>query len=133
MAIKKVKKAVPKSKRKLKPRTRAGNTLTEAGYWGYIRGVIRSGFRKYRYKIHKSNRRAVTGQRHKWETQCAECKGWFEDKEIQLDHIVQCGSLKCADDLAGFTTRMYCEPGDVRDLCVSCHQLKTNADRRSNE
>ena len=115
------------------PRTRAGNTLTEAGYWGYIRGVLRNGFRKYKYKIHKSVRRKVEGKRHKWETQCASCKEWFKDADIELDHIVPCGSLRSEEDAGKFITRMYCEPGMVQDLCKTCHLAKTNSDRKEKD
>lgn len=115
-------------------KTRGNNTLTEAGYWGKIRSVLRRGFRFYPpIKLCKENsRRKYTGKnkRLKWEYECAKCGKWFKEKEIQVDHIVPLGSLKCGDDLAGFIERLTCEVDGLQILCKSCHQTKTNKERK---
>jgi len=71
----------------------------------------------------------VTGKRHKYEYQCAECEGWFMGKETQVDHIEPAGSLKKYDDLAGFCERLFCEEDGLQVLCSDCHKAKTKLER----
>lgn len=70
-------------------------------------------------------------KRLKWEYQCNHCKQWFPEKEIQVDHVIECGSLKSADDLVGFLERLT--PEDVNAyqvLCKPCHKARTQEQRR---
>ena len=79
----------------------------------------------------KSRRRNQSRGSHTYEYQCAECKEWFTDKEIQKDHIIPAGSLKSGDDLKGFLERLTPEEG-FQMLCKKkCHQAKTNRERQS--
>ena len=119
--------------RQLKPRTRAGKTWTEAKYWQFIRSALRQATMRYPViqNFKKKGRRSVTGKRHKFEYQCVECKKWFMDKEISVDHIVPAGSLKTYDDLPGFVERLFCEEDNLQILCKdTCHQAKTNKERK---
>jgi hypothetical protein len=60
------------------------------------------------------------------------CKKWFKDKEVEVDHIVACGSLKEYSDLPGFIQRLFCEPEDLQILCKDvCHKKKTDSERKS--
>jgi 5-methylcytosine-specific restriction endonuclease McrA len=113
------------------PRTRMGNTKTEAAYFGYIRGILRNGSRRYavKFQVKQAARRTVTGQRHRYEYTCAYCFGWFTDKECEVDHIIGAGSLKTYKDLPGFVERLFCEPEGMQVLCKTCHQIKTNEER----
>ena len=72
----------------------------------------------------------MTGHRHKYEYTCAECKGWFQNKEIQVDHIEPAGSLNKYSDIGGFCKRLFCEIDGMQVLCKPCHQLKTNEERK---
>lgn len=63
--------------------------------------------------------------RHRWEIQCAHCGEWFPQSHVQVDHIVPCGSLKCAEDLPGFVERLFCEEEGFQALCKPCHNKKT--------
>ncbi len=121
------------SKRKLVPRTRNAATMTEAGYWGAVRSHLRRGFRYWKpiMKAKMAARRPYKGtnKRQKWESQCAHCKEWFKEKDVQVDHRIPVGSLRCPEDLAGFLERLTAEEGyDV--LCKPCHQVKTNEERK---
>ena len=119
--------------RQLKPRTRAGKTWTEAKYWQFIRSALRQATMRYPViqNFKKKGLRSVTGKRHKFEYQCVECKKWFMDKEISVDHIVPAGSLKTYDDLPGFVERLFCEEDNLQILCKDkCHQAKTNKERK---
>jgi len=63
-------------------------------------------------------------KRLKWEYMCQACKGWRPAKQVEVDHIVPCGSLKRFDDLVGFTERLFCESDGLRVLCERCHALR---------
>jgi len=122
-----------KKKRTLVPRTRAGGKWTEARYWGFIRSALREANRRFppRYAAKAAAKKSVTGQRHRFEFQCAECKQWFKDKEVQVDHIVPAGTLRKYEDLPQFVENMFCEADGLQVLCKPCHQIKTNAEREA--
>jgi 5-methylcytosine-specific restriction endonuclease McrA len=77
----------------------------------------------------KMSRRKYVGdnKRRKWEYQCGHCGGWFSDNEIEVDHIVEAGSLRSFEDLAGFCERLFCEVDGLECLCKECHKKKTHA------
>jgi hypothetical protein len=120
--------------RKLVPRTRANGTMTEAGYWGFIRGGLRQKWSRYPVRYHAmanaSRKYKGTDKRRKQEYQCAKCKGWYMGKEVEVDHIIPCGSLKSYADLPGFVERLFCEIDGVRVVCKPCHLKITAAARK---
>lgn len=111
-------------------RTRAGKTWTEARYWSFIRGLLRRGFTRYpvKHQVKKASARIKKGTK-RYEYQCAACRDWFPNSQVEVDHIHPAGSLRCADDLPGFVTRLYCEEDNLQTLCSTCHQSKTNEER----
>lgn len=113
------------------PRTRAGGTMTESQFWGFIRSGLRSKSQRWppRFHILNKNKRTTKGKRHRYEYQCDECKEWFKQTDIQVDHVIPCGSLRSFDDLPEFTERLFCEEEGLRLLCKGCHQIKTNEER----
>ena len=115
------------------PRTRAGNTWSESRYFQFIRSALRQAFNRYpaKFQARKAAERTVTGKRHKYEYQCAECEDWFMGKEIQVDHIEPAGSLKTFNDLPQFCERLFCEADGMQVMCKPCHQSKTNAERKA--
>jgi hypothetical protein len=115
------------TRKQLVPRTRAGGEWTEAKFWGWLRGVLRAGARRWPPIVRlslTSVRRPYQGDnpRMKWEYQCHECLGWFPRKEVEVHHLIECGSLKSFDDLGGFAERMFCEADGLVVLCDACHQ-----------
>jgi hypothetical protein len=83
-------------------------------------------------KAKEQARRAYTGpnKRQKWEYCCSMCGGWFAEKEIQVDHVHECGSLKSFEDISGFVERLLCEVDGLRVLCKeSCHRAVTEKQR----
>jgi 5-methylcytosine-specific restriction endonuclease McrA len=62
--------------------------------------------------------------------QCAVCENMFRDKDIEVDHKVQAGSLKAAEDLAGFVTRLFCHEDHLQVVCKPCHKIKTAEERK---
>lgn len=107
-------------------RTRNGGQWTEARYWGFIRSALRHAFTKWGPK-HAAKREAKVAYN---KYNCAACSGVFPSKEVEVDHIVPAGSLRTYDDLPGFVERMFCEAEGFQVLCKTCHQAKTNEERK---
>ena len=63
-------------------------------------------------------------KRLKWEFQCASCSGWYPRSDVQVDHLVECGSLKDWDDLERFCRTLFCEESNLFVLCSHCHTNK---------
>lgn len=128
-----IKKAAPKKVRATRvPKTRNAGTQTEASFWGGIKNMLRQKSRWWKpiQKVKLAARRDYVGpnKKQKYEYQCSECKAWFMEKEIQVDHIIPVGSLKCAEDLIGVVERLFCESEGLQVLCGACHSLKTVGD-----
>lgn len=115
-----------------KPKPRNAGTMTEAQFWGKVRAVLRNGFRYWKpiQQCKQAARREYKGpnKRLKWEYQCNLCKNWFPDKEVQVDHIDPCGSLKGEEDLVLFLRKLTVEVG-YQVLCKPCHVIKTKEER----
>ena len=126
------KKVVRKSK---VVKTRNANTMSESAFWSFIRSSLRQKSRWWKpiSQAKAKAKRAYKGplKRQKFEYQCAECKGWFPDKKVNVDHIIPAGTLRCADDLPAFVERLFCEVEGLQCLCVTCHDKKTKDERKS--
>jgi 5-methylcytosine-specific restriction endonuclease McrA len=112
------------------PKTRAGGTMTEAGFWSFLRSNLRLASRKWapRRQVLVSARRPSQSEnkRLKFEHQCNECLKWFPQKEVEVDHVLPVGSLRSFDDLPGFVERLFCEIDGLVVLCEQCHHVKTH-------
>jgi len=102
---------------------------THSRYWTFIRSGLRMLWNKYpvKYQVLQEGRRPSKSKnkRLKWEFQCASCEDWFAQKNINVDHITPCGTLKSYDDLAVFTRRLFCKKEELQLLCDKCHHTKT--------
>lgn len=112
------------------PKTRANGTMTESAFWGMIRSALRQKSRFYPpvKAVKEEARRVYTGanKKQKWEYRCTHCKKWFPEKEVEVDHIIEAGSLRNGDDLKGFVERLFCEKDGLQVLCkAKCHREKT--------
>lgn len=126
-----------KKKKVLKPRPRNAGTMTEAAFWSFIRSALRK--RSLAWKpfteIKRRSRRAYNGvnKRQKYEYQCHECKQYFREDEIHVDHEPAIGSLTCAADLPAFVEGLFCETDRLQVLCLSCHAKKTKVDNSNSK
>lgn len=125
------KKSAPKKPRV--PKTRNAGTMTESAFWSFIRSALRQKSRWWKpiTECKMKSRRPYKGanKRQKFEYQCNECKGWFPEKQINVDHIIPAGSLNCAQDLPAFVERLFCEQGNLQVLCETCHDKKTKLEK----
>jgi len=121
------------AKRKVMPKTRNSGTLTESAFWSFIRSGLRQKSRWWKpiAECKAKAKRAYKGplKRQKFEYQCNQCKNWFPDKKINVDHICPAGSLNSAQDLAGFIERLFCEVDNLQVLCETCHNVKTKSEK----
>lgn len=72
-------------------------------------------------------------KRQKFEYHCQECNGWFPQKEVQVDHVIPVGTLKSFDDLPAFCEKLFVGVDKLRRLCLTCHAVKTAAERKERQ
>lgn len=109
---------------------------TEARWWGFLRSALRRAYSKWppKYEALRGARRECEGKgRQKYEYQCAYCKKWFPQKQVQVDHITPAGTLRSWDDLVPFTSRLFCSKNGLQVLCKTCHNVKTQSERGKKE
>lgn len=116
-------------------KSRNAGTMTESGFWGFIRSTLRQKSRYWKpiMLCKQNSKRPYTGpnKRQKFEYQCNECKNWFPEKEINVDHIKPVGTLTSAQDLPDFVENLFCEINNFQCLCKKCHDTKTQNERTS--
>ena len=122
---------IPRAK---SPKLRNAGTMTESAFWSFIRSALRQKSRWWKpiSQCKLNAKRAYKGpnKRQKFEYKCAECKNWFPEKQINVDHIKPAGSLNCAQDLPGFVDRLFCEQENLQVLCKTCHDEKTKLEKK---
>ena len=124
------------AKRKTKVlRTRNLGTWTEAEYFSRIRSALRRVFRYFKpmYKALElaSRPSQSSNKKLKKEYQCAHCKKWFPRAKVQIDHIIEAGSLRTYEDIVPFVQRLTSENvSDYQLLCTTCHLSKTKKSKK---
>ena len=131
-------KAKKQPKRQLVPRTHNYKTFTESQYFGKIRGALRNAFRYWKpamVALEAASRPSKSAnKRLKKEYKCAKCKKFFPRSNVEIDHIVEAGSLRCYEDIVPFIKRLTAE--DIKSyqiLCKKCHQAKTQDYKTKNK
>ena len=111
--------------------------MSEAAFWAWMRSMLRNKSRHWKpltqAKVLVRRKYTGTNPRLKWEYQCKVCKLYFEEKNIDVDHIVPAGSLNSSDDLKGFVDRLFCEVVGLQVLCKDCHYDKSMLDKVNNK
>lgn len=117
------------------PKTRNLEEWTEARYWQTVRSALRLAFKFWRplqeaKKRSRKRMRPPSGGRPIYMYKCSKCEGMYREKEVQVDHIIPVGELRCLEDLAPFLERLTSEyVSSYRVLCKDCHQKVTNKER----
>lgn len=111
-------------------RTRNAGTWTEAQYFSKIRSALRNAFRYYKpfqQALDAASRPSQSlNKRLKKEYKCNHCGNWFPRKDVEIDHIEECGSLNSYDDIVPFIQRLAVEDSSsLQILCKEHHKIKT--------
>ena len=129
---KRIQKKIP-VKRSRVAKTRNSGTMSESAFWSFIRSALRQKSRWWKpiAECKAKAKRPYNGplKRQKFEYQCNQCKGWYPEKKINVDHICPAGSLNSAQDLPGFIERLFCEIDNLQVLCTDCHDVKTKEEK----
>ena len=107
---------------------------TEARFWSFVRAALRKAYTRWppKFEVLRSARRNKPPNkagRHRYEYKCAKCKKWFQQKNVEVDHITPCGSLKSWDDVGTFARRLFVGAEGLRLLCKPCHVRITKEER----
>lgn len=102
---------------------------TEARFRQFVRSALRKAWQRWppKFQVMNEGRKKVEGKKHKYEYQCASCKGWFQQKEVQIDHISPVGSDA---DWNTFVERLLVGKDKLQKLCKECHNVKTQKERK---
>lgn len=112
-------------------KTRNAGKWTESEYFSRVRSALRRVFRYWipmQKALELASRPSQSdNKRLKKEYQCAKCKKWRKRNDMQIDHKVECGSLKTYDDIVPFLQRLTVEDINAYQiLCKNtCHKQKT--------
>lgn len=110
-------------------------TMTSSMFFSMIRSALRARSRWWKpiAECKKKAKRVYKGtnKRQKFEYQCNECKDWFPEKQVNVDHIIPAGTLTTLKDLPGFVERLFVEVDGLQVLCKSCHSKKTLNEKRT--
>lgn len=106
---------------------------TTAKFWSFIRSGLRAKWMRWppKFTVLKSAQRKSLSANKKlqYEYQCSECRSWFPQKEVEVDHIIPAGSLKDYSDLPGFVERLFVGVDGLRVVCKPCHKQITQEAR----
>lgn len=128
----------PKPRAHRVARTRNAGTLTESGYWGFVRSTLRRAFRFWKpaVKALHAVRVPMAGARgRKWGYVCAACGKVYLRTQVQIDHKEPAGALTEYAHVGDFLRRLTPEdPAAYQVLCTGdgtqrCHEAKTASDR----
>lgn len=132
MGTKRPKKAPSKGTARTPP-FEAYPAWSEAKFFGFLRSALRSASSKWppKYEVLLAARRPSESdnKRLKWEFQCAECKQWFPQKEVSVDHITPVGTLRTWEDIEPFVRRLFVGHESLQLLCRRDHDAKTARER----
>lgn len=127
------KKPAKKASRARTPPFNAYPDWSSAKFWSFIRSGLRATYNKWppKWDVLEEAKRPFQGEgkRQKWEYQCKECKKWYAQAHVSVDHIEPAGSLKQFEDLPGFVERLFVGPDKLQCLCATCHNTKTQEER----
>jgi 5-methylcytosine-specific restriction endonuclease McrA len=109
--------------------------MTEAGFRGFVRSLLRAGSLKWRPRNEALNKAYVrdginpaTGRKCKLH-KCSICSSLSPKNAMRVDHIEP-----IVDPSVGFVSwdlfidRLFCEVSNLQALCEECHTRKTKVE-----
>ncbi len=111
---------------------------TEAEFYSALRSIFRKGWSRWQVKnlLKKKLRKRIQNPNPKgrmptvWGGECAYCKQDFPQNNLEVDHIIPAGSLRCKEDIGPFIVNtFFVGYDDLQLVCKPCHKIKTLADR----
>jgi len=108
---------------------------TEAGYFSFIRGLLRKGWSRHAVKtafVKLVRKRVPKGKNGRvvWGGVCNICRKEFHKADMQVDHIKPAGSCRSYEEVATFTHGLFHVVfDDLQYVCIPCHQKVTNMER----
>lgn len=105
---------------------------TTARFFTFLRSAFRTAWNKYPPK-YEALKQAEVGQMTNKKTgrpakhyECSQCHKYFPAKEVQVDHLIDAGTLTKFEDVQGFVERLFCSVDELQVLCKPCHKNKTH-------
>lgn len=101
---------------------------TTARFFSFIRSALRQAWNKWPPKYEALKRASVPydgpDKRRKKSFRCANCGELFKQTDVQVDHIIECGTLRTFEDIGPFCQRLFVGPEKLQILCKPCHKEK---------
>lgn len=110
-------------------------------FFTYLRGCLRKAWSRnpIKHDLLKAERKQIpnpkAGQRKGaketvWGCKCAMCGNDYVMADVQVDHIVEAGTLTCTEDIQGFVERLlYVTKDDLRVVCKECNSALAYASK----
>jgi len=105
---------------------------TTAKFFGWLRSGLRRMWLRYPAR-REALEDACVGRRKNKKTgkqakhfRCCECGELFVQKDVQVDHKIEVGSLRSWEDVGDFVRRLFCHKDELQVMCKECHKNKTN-------
>ena len=120
------------------PRPYGGGLYTKSALMGFIRSALRAKWLRWKPRgeaLRAAQRpltdedRAKHGNRIKSVYLCCKCGNRFPQKEVEVDHIVPCGTMKDWPDVGPFAERLFVEVDQLRVVCKPCHLTITQQEK----
>lgn len=103
---------------------------SEAKFFSFIRSALRKASTRWppknEAKIKARRKYKGDNPRQKWEYRCSVCHEWFADKEVEVHHKTEVGSLTCYADIPGFVERLFCGVDGFAVICKEDHLKETH-------
>lgn len=109
-------------------KTRNSGTMTEAAFFAMIKNSLRKLSLRW-IPMKQALELAQRPSEHenkllKYEYQCAKCLNWFPKKDVEVDHIIPCGSFKAYEDIGNYVRNML--PENASSFMVLCKEHHLN-------
>lgn len=125
------------SDKKVKIKTRNSGEWTDARYFSFVKGGLRSASQRWPPK-YRVLQQACTGQKINPESGrlakhylCASCSGEFPAKRVEVNHKIPVIPVSGFDSWDGVIDRLFCEDSGLEVVCKACHRSITKEENES--